>query len=124
MHRSPVAAVSDVMNELGMNRHIRETVKQDPENPGRWLITFESYPPSLAHSRLHLEVMDGDPHPYACVLERVNVGYRPMTRIMNKLMDRLESAPRSSQSLRQSPSGGSPPSSPAPDRRGPRVDDS
>lgn len=111
--RSPHNAASDVMNELNMYQRVRETVQSDPQNPGRWLVTFESVPGSLVHSRLHVEVMENEGTPYACVLERQNVGYRPMARIMDKLMDRLERPPRSSQLSRRSPSGGSPPSSPA-----------
>ena len=111
--RSPHNAASDVMNELGMYQVVRETVEQDIQNPGRWLITFESVPGSLYRSRLHVEVMENEGNPFACVLERQNVGYRPMARIMDKLMDRLERPPRSSRPSRQSPSGGSPPASPA-----------
>lgn len=121
--RSPQNAVTDVMDELGMNQTVRETVEQDPESIGRWLITFESVPGSLIHSRLHIEVMEGDPHPFACVLERQNVGYRPMSRIMDKLMRRLE-RPRSSRPLEQSPPAGEPRTpSPRRDRRDPPEDD-
>jgi len=121
--RSPYNAVTDVMNELGMLHIVRETVELDPQNPRRWLITFESLPGSLIRSRLHVEVLEGDPHAFACVLDRVNVGYSSMTRIMDRLMRRLERAPRSARPLGQPPSGGSPSSSPEQDRREPQVDD-
>jgi len=121
--RSPHNAVWDVKNELGMLETVRDTVEQDPQTPGRWLVTFESSPGSLIRSRLHVEVMEGDPHPFACVLDRVNVGYSTMTRIMEKLMSRLERAPRFARPLAQQPSGGSPPSSPVQDRREPPADD-
>ena len=122
--RSPHNAVSDVMNELGMNQLVRETVTEDPQSIGRWLITFESVPGSLIHSRLHLEVMEGDPHPFACVLDRHNVGYRAMSRIMDRLMRRLERPPRASQPSTQSPPGGEPRTpSPGRDRRDPPEDD-
>lgn len=104
--RNPHNAVYDVMNELGMLRSVRDTVTQDRDNPRRWLITFESIPFPNG-PRLHIEVIEGDPHPYACVLERRSCGYRSMTRIMDKLMDRLE-APRASQPSGQSPPGGEP----------------
>jgi hypothetical protein len=110
--RNPHNAASDVMNDLNMCQTVRETVTYDNENPGRWLVTFESVPGALVHSRLHIEIMENEGTPFACVLERQNVGYRPMTRIMDRLMDRLEDPPRSSQPSQQSPSGGSPPSSP------------
>ena len=104
--RSPHNAVTDVMNELGMLHSVRDTVTQDPDNPRRWLVTFESVQTNPTF-RLDVEVMEGEPHAYACVLNRFNVGYRSMTRIMDKLMDRLE-APRVSRPSRQSPPGGSP----------------
>jgi hypothetical protein len=119
--RSPYNAVADVMSELGMLQSVRETVTQDPENPRRWLITFESIPFPNG-PRIHIEVIEGEPHPYACVLERRSCGYRSMTRIMDKLMDRLE-APRASPPSGQRPSGGSPPSSPGPNRNGLLGDD-
>ena len=117
--RSPVNAVSDLMNELGMYQSVRDTVVHDPENPNRWLITLESVPGSLIRSRLHVEVIQGDPNPYACVLERHNVGYVRMTRIMDKLMRRLERPPRSSQPSELPPSGGSPSPSSGSDTSGP-----
>ena len=72
-------------------------------------ITFESIQDSPSY-RLDVEVIDDDPHPYACVLNRFNVGYRSMTRIMDKLMDRLEE-PRAYRPSAQSPPGGEPESS-------------
>jgi hypothetical protein len=118
--RSPYNAVTDVVNELGMNQTVRETVEPDPQNPRRWLITFESVPGSLIRSRLHVEVMEGDPHAFACVLDRLNVGYTAMNRIMDRLMRRLERPPRSSAPSAQSPPGGEPRTpSPGRYRRGP-----
>jgi hypothetical protein len=120
--RSPHNAVTDVMNELGMLQSVRETVIQDPENARRWLITFESIPfPDGPF--LHLEVIEGDPHPFACVLERRNCGYRSMTRIMDRLMRRLERPPRASPPSGQPPSGGSPRSSPERDMHDSQDDD-
>lgn len=107
--RSPYNAVTDVMNELGMLQSVRDTVEQDPQNPDRWLITFESLPGCLIRSRLHVEVMQGEQHPFACVLERENVGYSALNRIMDKLMRRLERPPRASPPSGQSPPGGEPP---------------
>ena len=110
--RNPHNAASDVMNDLKMYDVVRETVESDPQNPGRWLITFESVQGADRRFRLHVEVMENEGNPFACVLERVGLGYRPMSRLMNRLMDRLEDPPRSSRPSRLSPSGGSPPSSP------------
>jgi hypothetical protein len=122
--RSPHNAVSDVIAELGMDGTVRDTVELDPQTPGRWLITFESIPGSLIYSRLHIEVMEGNPHAFACILERENVGYSAMTRIMDRLMRRLERAPRALQPSGQSPPGGEPrPPSPGRDRRDPPEDD-
>jgi hypothetical protein len=105
--RSPLLAVADVMSELHMTQTVQSTTTQDPENPSRWLITFESAPASLAHARIEIEVLEGDPHPFACVLDRTNVGRLAMNRIMNKLMNRLE-APRVYRLSAQSPPGGEP----------------
>jgi hypothetical protein len=121
--RSPHNAASDVITELGMERIVRDTVEQDPQDPHRWLVTFESMPGALIHSRLHVEIMEGNPHPYGCVLERHNVGYRAMNRIMDKLLTRLQRGSRSSLPWGQPPSGGSPPPSPPQDRRGPPEGD-
>ena len=121
--RSPHNAAWDVLNELGMLQTVRETVSQDPENPRRWLVTFESVPGSLTHSRLHVEVMEGEPHAYACVLDRRNVGYRMMTHMMDRLMRRLERPPRASPPSGQQPSAGSPPASPERDRHDSQDDD-
>lgn len=106
--RSPYNAVYDTMNELGLLQTFHETITQDPENPQRWLITIESCAATpTPHRRLDIEVIEGDPNPYACVLNRFAIGYRPMSRIMNKLMDRLEEA-RPSRPSGQSPPGGEP----------------
>jgi hypothetical protein len=51
--------------------------------------------------------MQGETYPFACVLERQNVGYSALNRIMSKLMDRLEE-PRAYPPLAQSPPGGEP----------------
>ena len=120
--RSPHNAVSDVITELGMAGSVQDTVTQDPLNPMRWLVTFESHPGALIHSRLYAEVLQGNPYASACVLEKQNVGFRAMNRIMNRLMDRLEDPPRSSPASGQPPLGGSPPPSPPQDRRGPLED--
>ena len=105
--RSPSNVVQDVMSELRMTSTAQSSAIQDPENPNRWLFTFESLPGSLVRSRLHIEVMQGEAYPFACVLERQNVGYSALNRIMNKLMDRLEE-PRAYQPSGQSPPGGEP----------------
>lgn len=96
------------MNELGMLQTVRETVTPDPVTDGRWLVTFESVPGSLIHSRLHVEVMQGEVYPFACVLERQNVGYSALNRIMDKLMRRLERPPRAAPPSPESPPGGEP----------------
>ena len=120
--RSPHNAASDVITELGMSGVVRDTVEQDPQNPNRWLVTFESMPGALLYSRLHVEVLEGNPYPVACVLGRYNVGYRAMNRIMDKLMNRLQDPPISSLPWGPQPSGGSPPPSPRQDRREPPED--
>lgn len=95
------------MSELRMTSTAQSSAIQDPENPNRWLFTFESLPGALIRSRLHIEVMQGETYPFACVLERQNVGYSALNRIMSKLMDRLEE-PIAYQPSAQSPPGGEP----------------
>jgi hypothetical protein len=109
--RSPHNAVSDLMIELGMDASVKHTVVNDPQDPLRWLITFESAPGALIRSRLHVEVLQGNPHPYACVLERENVGYSVLTRIMGALMNHLEEVPQPDEDApaEGSPPGGEPP---------------
>lgn len=118
--RSPINAAWDTLHELGMLNLLKETIEQDPQDPERWLITFESLPGVTPQSRLHVELFPG---PVAAVLDRQNVGRSVMNRIMDKLMDRLDRPPRASQSSGQRPSGGSPPPSPELNRRGPPADD-
>lgn len=91
--RNPHNAAWDVLNELGMLQTTNVTVVQD--TPTRWLLTFEAIPESPIRSRLHVEVLEEDM--VACVLDRLNVSCGTMTRMMNKLMKRLERPPRSSQ---------------------------
>lgn len=117
--RSVHNAVSDVVVELGMTNVVRDFVEQDPQNPRRWLVTFESMPGALVHSRLHVEILETEGYPAACVLDRRNVGRRVMARIMNKLMDRLDTPPRLVRPLEPQPWGAQPPSPPSRDRRGP-----
>lgn len=117
--RSPHNAASDVIAELGMASTCQDSVESDPANPRRWVVTFESRPHTLIHSRLRVEVIHGNPHAFACVLERRNVGYRAMNRIMDRLMDRLATASLPSE---LPPSGGSPQSSPPQDSREPQGD--
>lgn len=105
--RSPSIVAQEVMSELRMASTAQYSAVQDPENPTRWLFTFESLPHSLIRSRLHIEVMQGETYPFACVLERQNVGYSALNRIMSKLMDRLEQ-PRAYPPSAQSPPGGEP----------------
>jgi hypothetical protein len=105
--RLPSLVAHEVMTELQMTSTAQHTAIQDPENPNRWLFTFESLPNSLVRSRLHIEVMQGETYPFACVLERQNVGYSALNRIMSKLMDRLEE-PRAYRPSGQSPPGGEP----------------
>jgi hypothetical protein len=109
--RSPHNAVSDLMIELGMDASVKHTVVNDPQNPLRWLITFESAPGALIHSRLHVEVIQGNPYAYACVLERMSVGLSVMTRIMNALMTHLEEEPHPDEDAPEEggPPGGEPP---------------
>lgn len=104
MPRSVHNAVSDVLSELGMTNTVEETIEQDVQNPGRWLVTFTSRPGSLTVSMLEVEVLENNGNPAACVLSSVNVLRHKLTLIMDLLMERLWE-PRSSQPSEQSPPG-------------------
>lgn len=88
--KHPANAVSDVMAALQMEGQVRETV-QAAEEPGRWIIRFESLPGTLIRSCLEVEILENAPHhPVGCVLRKVNVGRSVMERIMDELMDALD----------------------------------
>lgn len=87
-------AVSDTADELGMTGRVQTSIEQDPQDQHRWLVTFESLPGSLIHSRLHVEILELPNNNVAgCVLEKHNVGRSRMNRIMDTLMDFLEMPP-------------------------------
>jgi hypothetical protein len=93
--RSPYNAVTDTMNELGMDDSVRDTIRQDDNNHRIWHIRFESVPTALIRSILEIEVVqeeDGDAS--VCVIRRFNVGRRVMNRIMNCLVENLDDSPR------------------------------
>lgn len=117
--RSPENAVSDVLEELNMQQIVIDTTVQDPRNPERWLIKFESKPEALIHSFILIEIMENNGDFLGCVLQRHNCGRRAMTRIMDLLMNKLESLPPS----QQQPLEEQQPALPASDRNGPPGDD-
>jgi hypothetical protein len=87
-------AVTDMMVELGMGDAVRDTITNDPNNQRMWTIRFESHPNALIHSLLVIEVIeedDGDAS--VCVMQKVNVGFRALNRIMDRLVSNLDDMP-------------------------------
>ena len=78
--------VSDLMDSLRLHSHLDAQVTYDNQNPGRWIVRFTSKPGTLVFSLLEVEVMENEDTPVACVLHRINMTRRTMTRIMDELM--------------------------------------
>ena len=107
--RNPINAVSDTLIATGLAESVRDITTQDPENPRKWKVRFESKNNALIRSFLVVEVIeedDGDAS--VCVLRRFNVGRRAMIRIMNTLVDQLDDEPILAAPLAPPP-GGAPP---------------
>lgn len=122
--RSLYNAVWDVLNELNLLDTLQETVTADPDIRDRWIVTFETLPNSAnVDAFLQIEVLDETPDCVICVLERRNVRRTTMERMMNKLMDRLDRSPRSSEPSERRPLGGSPLPSPEQDTNESQEDD-
>ncbi len=106
---NPHNAVTDTMDQLGMHNAVSSSVSIDPEVENRWIIRFESLPGALIRSYIEIEVIEeeDDEEPTVCVLQRHNVGFRAMNRLMDALVENL--APRLAVPLaQQPPRGGSP----------------
>lgn len=107
--RNPINAVSDALATTGFADTVRDITIQDPVNPRKWTVRFESKNNALIRSFLVVELIeedDGDAS--ACVLRRFNVSRRAMVRIMNALVDQLDDQPRLAGPWVQPP-GGAPP---------------
>jgi hypothetical protein len=78
-------AVTDALYDLGY-ANVRENVHADPnmENE-RWTVEL-----LLDEKRLFIEVIQGDPHVYACVLNNTGFSNRFRDLFMDALMDNLE----------------------------------
>lgn len=59
-----------------------------PESPQRTLLTV--WNECAPGSYLKIEILNNEGVASACVLEKVNVGRRSMTRFMNRLMNALD----------------------------------
>lgn len=92
--RNPINAVSDTIAAVGLGDTVSDITIQDPVNPRKWTVRFESKNNALIRSFMLVEVIeedDGDAS--VCVLRRFNVGRRAMVRIMNTLVQALEDPP-------------------------------
>ena len=109
--RNPHNAVTDTLEILRMTDAVVTVVRTDPIVPNRWIVRFESHENALPHSScLEVEIIEeNDGDATVCVLRRVNVGRRPMNRIMDTLVRRLDDdAPRLAQPSGQPPAEGAP----------------
>ena len=106
---NPHNAVTDTMDQLGMNNAVSSSVSIDPEVENRWIVRFESVPGALIRSYIEIEVIEeeDEEEPTVCVLQRHNVGFRAMNRLMDALVENL--TPRLAEPLEpQRPRAGSP----------------
>ena len=88
MH-TPHNALTDTIDSLGLTNSVQEFTHQVA--PNRWHLKILSLPHALIQSHLIIEVIeeeDGDAS--VCVLQRKNVGRRVMTRILNRLCEKLD----------------------------------
>lgn len=87
--RSPLNALSDTIESLGLANSVQEAVHTI--GPHHWHLKILSLPNALTQSHLIIEVIeDEDGDASVCVLQRKNVGRRVMTRILNRLCENLE----------------------------------
>jgi hypothetical protein len=87
--RNPVNALTDTIESLGLRTSVIDGVT--PLGANHWILKILSLPNSLTRSSLIIEVIeedDGDAS--VCVLQRKNVGRRVMTRILNRLCEKLD----------------------------------
>ena len=108
--RTPHNALTDTVDSLGLTQSVQEFTQLIA--PKTWHLKILSLPSSLTRSHLIIEVIeedDGDAS--VCVLQRKNVGRRVMSRILNRLCEKLNDdliydlplAPPPSQEERASP---------------------
>lgn len=86
--RNPHNALTDTVDSLGLTQSVQEFTQL--VGPNTWHLKILSLPSALTHSHLIIEVIeeeDGDAS--VCVLQRKNVGRRVMTRILNRLCEKL-----------------------------------
>ena len=76
-------AVSDMLEELGIEHRVQARVELDPNNSVRYLAWFIDV--DVPDSILEIEVIDTDERPTMCVLERKGFSERSMCRIMDEL---------------------------------------
>lgn len=80
-------ALTDLVEKYRPNE-VRYEITQYFPSESRWIVNI--YNQNVPDARLEIEVIDDNGTPTCCVLNRVSVGYRSMSRIMNCLMDSLE----------------------------------
>lgn len=86
--RNPINALTETIESLGLRTSVVDNVT--PLGVNHWALKIHSLPSALTHSHLIIEVIeedDGDAS--VCVVQRKNVGRRVMTRILNRLCEKL-----------------------------------
>jgi hypothetical protein len=86
--RNPINALTETVESLGLRTSVVDVVT--PMGVNHWVLKILSLPSALTHSHLVIEVIeedDGDAS--VCVIQRKNVGRRVMTRILDRLCERL-----------------------------------
>ena len=79
-------AIDTAMAEI-LPKYKGLTFEIEPDTPHRTLLTV--WNECVPGSYLKIEILDNEGTAAACVLQKVNVGRRSMTRFMNRLMDAL-----------------------------------
>lgn len=80
-------ALSTVVETYRRNSLEYDIVQELP-NDNLWVVNV--YNRDAPGSLLQIEIIDDDGVPKCCVLQKLNVGYRSMSRFMNRLVNELE----------------------------------
>lgn len=84
---STMRSVDNAMADI-LRAYKGVTFEIEPDTPQRTLLTVSNE--RVPGSYLKIEVLDVEGTAVACVLERINLGYRSMSRFMHRLMNALE----------------------------------
>lgn len=77
-----------VVSEMYLNDTIQYNVVQHIPDDNLWIVNV--YNQNAPGSLLQIEIIDDEGVPKCSVLQKINVGYRSMSRFMDRLVDALE----------------------------------